>query len=59
MSKGYHTFRLGEAEGMQVGALVTSVVTSLAIMTVLAGGAVPDSVPRMDLSAEMASMGEW
>ena len=59
MGEGNHTLRFSETEGMWVGASVVCVIPSLAVVAVFAGWAVPDSVGRVDLFAEMAAMGKW
>ena len=59
MSEWDYTLRLGETEGVRVEAIVVSVVASLAVETIFACGAVPDSVIRLKLFAELTPMREW
>ena len=59
MGEGNHAFGFHEAEGVRVGAVIVFVVSPLAVVAVLAGWAVPNSVVRMDLLAETTAMGEW
>lgn len=59
VSEGDHTLRLGEAERVRVRAVVVSVVAPLAVVTVLAYWTVPDSMGRLKLFAEAASVREW
>ena len=59
VSKWHYALGLGETEGMGVGAVVTSVITSPTVMTVPSCGAVPNRVLGLDLFAEVALMGEW
>ena len=58
MSEWDHTLRLGEAEGVGVRAVVVSMVVPLAVVTVLACRAVPDSMLRLELFAEATAVGE-
>ena len=58
MCEGDHTFRLREADGMWVGALIVSVVSSFAVETVLAGRTFPNSMFGLELSTEAAAVGE-
>ena len=59
VSEWYDTLRLGEAQGVRVGAVVAGVVTPLAVVAVFVGGAVPDCVSWLNLFAEAAAVGEW
>ena len=58
MSKGNYAFRLSEAEGMRVGTVVVSMIASLAIKTIFASWAFPNSVFGLKLSAKTAAVGE-
>ena len=58
VSEGNYTFRLGEANGMRVGAVVVSMIASLAIETILASGTLPNSVLGLKLSTKMTAVGE-
>ena len=59
VGKGDHTFRLGEAERVGVGAILVSMIASFAVVTILACWAVPDSVGGLELSAKVAVVREW
>ena len=59
MGKWDHAFRLSEAEGVGVGAVVVCVVMCFAIVAVLACWAVPDSMIGMNLFAEAAPVRKW
>ena len=59
VSEGDHTLGFSKAKGVTVGTVVVGVVVSLAVETVLAYGAIPDSVVRVKLFAESTSVGEW
>ena len=58
MSKGDHTLGLCKAKGVRVMAVVMCMVTSLAVMAILACWAIPDGVGRVELFAEVTAMGE-
>ena len=53
-----HTLGLGGAEGVGVRAVIVSVVAPLAVVAVLACWAIPDSVSRVELFAEVAPVRE-
>lgn len=59
MGEGDHALGFGETEGVGVGAIVVSMVVSLAIVTVFTSGAVPHSVFGLELFAEATAVGEW
>ena len=59
VSKRNHTLGFHETEGVGVGTVIVGVVASFAIVTILAYGAVPDSMGRMDLFAEATAVREW
>ena len=59
MGERDHTLGLGEANGVGVRAVFVRVVTSLAIVAILACRAIPDSVGRVDLSAKATAVREW
>ena len=58
MSEGDHTLRLHKAEGVRIGAVVVFMVVPLAVVAVLVCWAVPDSVGRMELFAEVTVVRE-
>lgn len=59
MSKWDYTLGFSETQGMGIGAVVVSVVVSLAVETVFAYGAIPNRVSGMKLFAESTPMREW
>ena len=59
MSERNYTLRLGKTEGVRVGAVVMSVVTSLAVEAVFLCRAIPNGVIGMKLFAESTPMREW
>ena len=58
MSKWDHALRLGETDGVGVVAVLAEVVTSTAVVTVLASRTIPDRVLGLELSTEAAAMGK-
>ena len=59
MSEGDYALTLREANRVRVRAGVVFVVTSLALVTISANWAFPDSVGGMELFAKAAAMREW
>ena len=59
MSEWDYALRLGEAEGVRIGAIVVSVVVSFTIEAVFACRAIPDGVVRVQLLTKLTPMGEW
>ena len=59
MSEGDNTFRLGEAQGVGIGAIVVGMVACFTVVAVLAHWAIPDGMSGVKLFAKVAPMQEW
>ena len=58
MGEGNYALRFGKTNRVRVRAIVMFVIASLAVVTVLASGALPDGMVRMKLFAKTATVWE-